>query len=161
MGASSFYILSRKNKILFSLVGLLGFLLYLDVFTAPQNFSEGENKGERSQVLSRSPANFFQEDSVEEWREPNEIVSLNWDCRSPQLSLSSSKVHHLQLKGVCLRWVQKIVNTNNHYTVDIFSLADMAATDFFTLDRGVNQLQIEWMPGAPKGLSDALLISQE
>ena len=143
------YFFTHQNFILFTLVSVLGVMLYREV-SSPMSEDFFATPVMLSHATQRLPASLEGTDGA--WAEPYQALTLRWDCRADKILIPSPRVKHVQLEGECLRWIREFRNKKNNYSIDIFQWDKISVTDFFAVELGVNPLQLLLERGAPQGV---------
>lgn len=164
-------LISSKVKLLFVIVLILGFILKLDVWTSPDirdlkssslsNQKNGEASSEGART--RSPASISNVNIMNDvdLQETFHSTSLTWDCSPQKTYYKFSHFNLLRLNGNCLSKIKSLKNTKNGYTANLFAVDGGYTTDFLSLEKGENELKIEWLENANKNAPEYLKIQIE
>ncbi len=151
-------LISSKVKLLFVIVLTLGFILKLDVWSTQENSAASSDAARTRSPASISNVNIMNEVDLQE---TFHSTSLTWDCSPQKTYYKFSHFNQLRLNGNCLSKIKSLKNTKNGYTANLFAVDGGYTTDFLSLEKGENDLKIEWFENVNKNAPEYLKIQIE
>ena len=157
-------LISKRLMLLILIVVFLGFGLWIDIVrtNSTQAIQIVNKMRKLNSVGVREPASIPSAEQVQSKFVENANIGIyELDCSMINKKHIVNEFTQLRISGSCLKKIRKITNMSNGYTATIFNIENSVTTDFLTLNKGINKLNLEATDGASGNILLVIEISVE